>query len=99
IETHGAEAQESADTLNTFGRVVPAILGILGVISLAAGVFLGVRGGRARTASGSRARPATAPDPLAPRPDPLRAGGAGGGRASRRRAWSRPRPPAARPAP
>lgn len=50
VETTGAEAQESADTLNTFGRVVPAILGILGVISLAAGVFLGVRGGRARTA-------------------------------------------------
>ncbi|UVE96779.1 DUF3068 domain-containing protein [Dietzia sp. B32] len=40
-----AGAQESADTLNTFGRVVPAVLGILGLLSLIGGLVLGLRGG------------------------------------------------------
>ncbi|KAA0918636.1 DUF3068 domain-containing protein [Dietzia sp. ANT_WB102] len=40
-----AAAQESADTLNTFGRVVPAILGILGLLTLIGGIVLGLRGG------------------------------------------------------
>ena len=44
-----AGAQESADTLNTFGRVVPAVLGILGLISLIGGIVLGLRGGRGGT--------------------------------------------------
>ena len=35
-----AGAQDSADTLNTFGRVVPIILGILGVLSLIGGIVL-----------------------------------------------------------
>ena len=39
-----AGAQDSADTLNTFGRIVPIILGILGILSLAAGIVLGGRG-------------------------------------------------------
>lgn len=38
-------AQESADTLNTFGRVVPAVLGVLGLLALIGGILLGVRGG------------------------------------------------------
>ena len=41
-----AAAQDSADTLNTFGRVVPLVLGILGLLSLIGGVVLGLRGGR-----------------------------------------------------
>ncbi|MEH6820516.1 MAG: DUF3068 domain-containing protein [Dietzia psychralcaliphila] len=41
-----ATAQESADTLNTFGRVLPAVLGVLGVLALLGGILLGVRGGR-----------------------------------------------------
>lgn len=41
-----AAAQDSADTLNTFGRVVPLVLGILGVLSLIGGAVLGLRGGR-----------------------------------------------------
>ncbi|WP_216692822.1 DUF3068 domain-containing protein [Dietzia psychralcaliphila] len=41
-----ATAQESADTLNTFGRVLPAVLGVLGVLALIGGILLGVRGGR-----------------------------------------------------
>lgn len=44
IETTGASVQESADSLNTFGRVLPAILGILGILSLAGGIVLGIRG-------------------------------------------------------
>ena len=39
-----AGAQDSADTLNTFGRIVPIILGILGILSLAGGIVLGGRG-------------------------------------------------------
>ena len=53
-----AGAQDSADTLNTFGRVVPAILGILGLISLIGGIVLGLRGGRGGT--GGRAARARA---------------------------------------
>ena len=40
-----AGAQDSADTLNTFGRVVPIVLGVLGILSLLGGIVLGVRGG------------------------------------------------------
>lgn len=56
VETTGAGAQDSADTLNTFGRVVPAILGILGVLSLAFGVVLGIRGGGSGGSGGFRGR-------------------------------------------
>ncbi|MBS7548126.1 MULTISPECIES: DUF3068 domain-containing protein [Dietzia] len=45
IDTTVAAAQDSADTLNTFGRIVPAILGILGLLSLIGGIVLGLRGG------------------------------------------------------
>lgn len=55
IETTGAGAQESADMLNTFGRLIPAILGILGILSLAGGIVLGIRGGGAGS-NGSRTR-------------------------------------------
>lgn len=48
-----ATAQESADTLNTFGRVVPAVLGVLGLLALIGGILLGVRSG-GRGARGSR---------------------------------------------
>jgi hypothetical protein len=44
VENTVAGAQESADTLNTFGRVVPAILGVLGVLALIGGLVLGLRG-------------------------------------------------------
>ena len=57
-ETTLAGAQESADSLNTFGRVLPTVLGILGVLALIGGIVLGARGGRAtagRTAGGRAA--------------------------------------------
>ena len=56
VQTTGAAAQDSSDTLNTFGRIVPAILGILGVLALAGGIVLGLRGGTA----GGRGRRTTA---------------------------------------
>src|SRR5690606_41009587 len=61
-------AKDNIDTLNTFGRIVPIVLGILGVIALIAGILLGIRGGSTpapasaggygpRGGSGSSARP------------------------------------------
>ncbi|HMT50392.1 DUF3068 domain-containing protein [Dietzia sp. UBA5065] len=38
-------AQETADTLNTFGRIAPAVLGVLGLLALIGGILLGVRAG------------------------------------------------------
>ena len=52
-----AGAQDSADTLNTFGRVVPIILGILGVLSLIGGIVLGARGGSAGSSRTAGRRP------------------------------------------
>lgn len=58
-ETHertGATAQESQDTLTTFGRTVPIVLGVLGVLALIGGLILGMRGGRGgRAARADRA--------------------------------------------
>ena len=49
-----AGAQDSADTLNTFGRVVPIILGVLGILSLLGGIVLGARGGRGARGGAAR---------------------------------------------
>ena len=46
IEYQVGQAKDGADKLSTFGRTVPIIAGILGAIALAAGIFLGIRGGR-----------------------------------------------------
>ena len=49
-------AQDTADTLNTFGRIVPIVLGILGILSLAGGIVLGSRGKSGNTGrKGARA--------------------------------------------
>ncbi|WP_152427892.1 DUF3068 domain-containing protein [Dietzia sp. UCD-THP] len=49
-------AQETADTLNTFGRILPAVLGVLGVLAVLGGILLGVRGAAGgRTGRGTRA--------------------------------------------
>ncbi|MBB1045695.1 DUF3068 domain-containing protein, partial [Dietzia sp. DQ11-44] len=48
-------AQETADTLNTFGRILPAVLGVLGVLALLGGILLGARSGAGgRTTRGTR---------------------------------------------
>jgi hypothetical protein len=62
IEYQIDQAKDGADKLNTFGRIVPIVAGILGVIALIAGIFLGTRGGRGQ-------KPATAGGaPVAPAP-------------------------------
>lgn len=56
-----AGAQDSADTLNTFGRVVPIILGVLGILSLLGGIVLGARGGRGARGGAARGGEARRP--------------------------------------
>ncbi|KJF23793.1 DUF3068 domain-containing protein [Rhodococcus sp. AD45-ID] len=49
IEYQIQQAQDGMDTLNLVGRTVPIVAGVLGVIALIAGIFLGVRGGKGGT--------------------------------------------------
>nr|WP_296769987.1 DUF3068 domain-containing protein [Rhodococcus sp. (in: high G+C Gram-positive bacteria)] len=53
IEYQIQQAKDGQDKLSLFGRTIPIIAGILGVIALIAGVILGLRGGR-----GSNGQPA-----------------------------------------
>ncbi|WP_072688948.1 DUF3068 domain-containing protein [Rhodococcus marinonascens] len=46
IESQIGQAKDGMDTINTFGRTVPIIAGVLGIIALIAGLVLGLRGGR-----------------------------------------------------
>ncbi|MFB7876903.1 DUF3068 domain-containing protein [Nocardia sp. NPDC056064] len=67
IESQIAIAKENTDKLSLFGRIVPIVFGILGVIALLAGLFLGLRGGGGTPAHasprGGRPAPAPAPEP------------------------------------
>ncbi|MGY0502213.1 DUF3068 domain-containing protein [Nocardia sp. FBN12] len=70
VESQIAIAKENTDKLSLFGRVVPIVFGVLGVLALLAGLFLGLRGGSApahATPRGSRPTPApsAAPDDTA----------------------------------
>ncbi|KAA0017390.1 DUF3068 domain-containing protein [Antrihabitans cavernicola] len=47
------EAKDGIDKLSLYGRIIPIILGILGALSLLAGLALGFLGGRRKTASAS----------------------------------------------
>ncbi|MGV8871759.1 MAG: DUF3068 domain-containing protein [Rhodococcus sp. (in: high G+C Gram-positive bacteria)] len=67
VEYQIQQAKDGQDKLSLFGRTVPIVAGILGVIALIAGVFLLLRGG-----NDGRRQPARADN--APRPNP--AGGA-----------------------
>ncbi|WP_378734753.1 DUF3068 domain-containing protein [Nocardia brasiliensis] len=62
IESQIAVAKENIDKLSLYGRIMPIVLGVLGVIALIVGVFLGVRGG------GSTPAPARSGGPLSQRP-------------------------------
>ncbi|AFU06089.1 hypothetical protein O3I_040720 [Nocardia brasiliensis ATCC 700358] len=53
IESQIAVAKENIDKLSLYGRIMPIILGVLGVIALIVGVILGVRGGSAAAPAGS----------------------------------------------
>lgn len=46
VEYQIQQAKDGQDKLSLFGRTLPIIAGILGVISLIAGILLGLRGGR-----------------------------------------------------
>ena len=63
IEYQIGQAKDGADKLSTFGRTVPIVAGILGVIALAAGIFLGTRGGR-----GPKDAPVDGGAPVTPAP-------------------------------
>ncbi|OZD08087.1 hypothetical protein CH275_05890 [Rhodococcus sp. 06-235-1A] len=71
VEYQIQQAKDGQDKLSLFGRTVPIVAGILGVISLIAGVFLLLRGG-----NGGHSQPARVDN--APRPTP------GGGTAPNR---------------
>ncbi|MGW4364654.1 DUF3068 domain-containing protein [Nocardia takedensis] len=45
VESQISIAKDNIDKLSLYGRTMPIILGILGVIAVIAGVFLGLRGG------------------------------------------------------
>lgn len=67
VESQIAIAKENTDKLSLFGRVVPIVFGVLGVLALLAGLFLGLRGGGTpahASPRGTRPTPAptTAPD-------------------------------------
>ncbi|MBY4127280.1 DUF3068 domain-containing protein [Rhodococcus fascians] len=68
VEFQIQQAKDGQDKISLFGRTVPIVAGILGVISLIAGVFLLLRGG----GTGGHRQPARVDN--APRPNP--AGGA-----------------------
>ncbi len=63
VEYQIQQAKDGQDKLSLFGRTVPIVAGILGVISLIAGAFLLLRGG-----SGGHRQPARVDN--APRPNP-----------------------------
>ncbi|QBJ98619.1 DUF3068 domain-containing protein [Rhodococcus sp. ABRD24] len=56
IEYQIGQAKSGQDKLSLFGRTLPIVAGILGAISLIAGIFLGLRGGR-----GTKGAPAGGP--------------------------------------
>lgn len=69
IEAQIKKAKEGTDKLSLYGRTVPIILGILGVLSLIAGLVLGLRGGSDTAGPAVTRRPA-GPGPGAANPAP-----------------------------
>lgn len=67
IESQIAVAKENIDKLSIFGRTMPIILGVLGVLALIAGVIFGIRGNGA-PAGGLRRPAGMAPSGAAPGP-------------------------------
>ncbi|MFD3703296.1 DUF3068 domain-containing protein [Nocardia sp. NPDC058658] len=66
VESQIAIAKENTDKLSLFGRVVPIVFGVLGVLALLAGLFFGLRGGGTpahASPRGSRPTPARAAAP------------------------------------
>ena len=69
IESQIEKAKDGADKLSLFGRTIPIIIGILGVILLIVGLFLGFRSGgtpgRRRATGNPPPAPAASNDPQA----------------------------------
>lgn len=62
VESQIAIAKENTDKLSLFGRVVPIVFGVLGVLALLAGLFFGLRGGGTPAHASPRgSRPTPAP--------------------------------------
>lgn len=58
VESQLAVAKENIDRLSLFGRILPIVFGVLGLISLVAGLVLGIRDGGAGTpATAGMSRP------------------------------------------
>ncbi|MGQ4598060.1 porin PorA family protein [Nocardia sp. R6R-6] len=74
VESQIAVAKKNIDKLSLYGRILPIVLGVLGVIALIAGVFLGVRGGSAPVPARSGGAPGRRPSGGAA---PRRVGGHG----------------------
>ncbi|WP_040784743.1 DUF3068 domain-containing protein [Nocardia pneumoniae] len=67
VESQISVAKENIDKLSLYGRIMPIVLGVLGVIALIAGVFLGVRGGPAPVPARSGGAPGQRPGGTVPR--------------------------------
>lgn len=67
IESQIAVAKENIDKLSLYGRIMPIVFGILGVIALIVGVFLGIRGGSAPAPARPGGRPGQRPSGSAPK--------------------------------
>lgn len=53
IESQIAVAKENIDKLSLYGRIMPIVFGVLGVIALIIGLILGIRGGSSAAPAGS----------------------------------------------
>ncbi|MEV5839115.1 DUF3068 domain-containing protein [Nocardia sp. NPDC052112] len=54
IESQISVAKENIDKLSLYGRIMPIVLGVLGVAAVVGGVFLGIRGGSAPVGAARR---------------------------------------------
>ncbi|WP_406267832.1 DUF3068 domain-containing protein [Nocardia sp. NBC_00881] len=67
IESQISVAKENIDKLSLYGRIMPIVFGILGVIALIVGVFLGLRGGSAPAPARPGGVPSQRPSGSAPK--------------------------------
>ncbi|MGC0365838.1 hypothetical protein ABH922_003822 [Rhodococcus sp. 27YEA15] len=63
IEYQVKQARDGMDKLSTFGRTVPIIAGVVGVIALLAGIFLGLRSGRGNPPPAAARNTSSTPPP------------------------------------
>ncbi|MGO4616141.1 porin PorA family protein [Nocardia sp. 2YAB30] len=66
IESQISVAKENIDKLSLYGRIMPIVFGILGVVALIVGVFLGIRGGSAPAPARPGGAPSQRPSGSAP---------------------------------